>query len=135
MTLSNRIGARKLLGDDQAGLGGQLAVGRASAPKPTQALAGEPDVSATPHIGNLTPAAVEHQALDAAWQIGNWRRAGCLRVRWMQSMRRGCGGDSNTQDHPNPADRRARLRLMRQPISSRSRPYAALHSRDSTGQN
>ncbi len=53
--------------------GGHLAgcamdVGRAPDQMPTPALAAHPKVIATPHIGGLTPPAIEHQALETVAQ-------------------------------------------------------------------
>ena len=47
-----------------------LDVGRAPDQMPTLALAIHPRVVATPHIGGLTPAAAEHQALETVHQLG-----------------------------------------------------------------
>ena len=44
-------------------------VGRAPDQMPTPSLAAHPRVIATPHIGGLTPAAIEHQAMDTVAQI------------------------------------------------------------------
>ncbi|MDB5372759.1 MAG: hydroxyacid dehydrogenase [Belnapia sp.] len=44
-------------------------VGRAPDQMPTPALAAHPKVIATPHIGGLTPAAIEHQAFDTVRQV------------------------------------------------------------------
>jgi len=54
--------------------GGHLAgcamdVGRAPDQMPSPALAGHARVIATPHIGGLTPPAVEHQALETVAQL------------------------------------------------------------------
>lgn len=46
-----------------------LDVGRAPDQMPTPALARHPRVLATPHIGGLTPGAVEHQALETVEQV------------------------------------------------------------------
>lgn len=43
-------------------------VGRAADQMPSPALASRPDVIATPHIGGVTPEAIEHQALDTVAQ-------------------------------------------------------------------
>ena len=43
-------------------------VGRAADQMPTPALAAHPKVIATPHIGGLTPPAIEHQALETVAQ-------------------------------------------------------------------
>lgn len=43
-------------------------VGRAPDQMPTPALAAHPKVVATPHIGGLTPEAIEHQALETVQQ-------------------------------------------------------------------
>jgi len=51
--------------------GAAMDVGRAPDQKPTPALAGRPDVIATPHIGGLTPEAAEHQAFDTVRQVGD----------------------------------------------------------------
>jgi len=57
---------------DAGRLGGAaMDVGRAPDQKPTPALAGRPDVVATPHIGGLTPEAAEHQAFDTVRQVGD----------------------------------------------------------------
>ncbi|MBL6076834.1 hydroxyacid dehydrogenase [Belnapia sp. T18] len=53
---------------------GQLAgcamdVGRAPDQMPTPELAAHPKVIATPHVGGLTPAAIEHQAFDTVRQV------------------------------------------------------------------
>ena len=45
-----------------------LDVGRAPDQKPAPELATHPKVIATPHIGGLTPQAVEHQALETVEQ-------------------------------------------------------------------
>ena len=45
-----------------------LDVGRAPDQMPTPALAAHPKVIATPHIGGLTPPAIEHQALETVAQ-------------------------------------------------------------------
>lgn len=44
-------------------------VGRAPDQMPTPALAAHPKVIATPHIGGLTPEAIEHQAFDTVRQV------------------------------------------------------------------
>ena len=49
--------------------GAALDVGRAPDQMPTPALARLPGVIATPHIGGLTPSAIEHQALDTVGQV------------------------------------------------------------------
>ncbi len=49
--------------------GAALDVGRAPDQKPIPALAGRPDVVATPHIGGLTLEAAEHQAFDTVRQV------------------------------------------------------------------
>jgi D-3-phosphoglycerate dehydrogenase len=46
-----------------------LDVGRADDQMPSPALARHPRVIATPHIGGLTPAAIEHQALEVVGQV------------------------------------------------------------------
>ncbi|SDD78254.1 NAD(P)-dependent oxidoreductase [Belnapia rosea] len=46
-----------------------LDVGRAPDQMPMPALAAHPRVVATPHIGGLTPAAIEHQAFDTVRQV------------------------------------------------------------------
>ncbi len=46
-----------------------LDVGRAPDQMPTPAVARHPRVVATPHIGGLTPPAIEHQALETVAQI------------------------------------------------------------------
>jgi len=48
--------------------GAALDVGRAPDQMPTAELASRADVVATPHIGGLTPSAVEHQAFDTVEQ-------------------------------------------------------------------
>jgi D-3-phosphoglycerate dehydrogenase len=49
--------------------GAALDVGRAADQMPTPALARLAGVIATPHIGGLTPPAIEHQALDTVGQV------------------------------------------------------------------
>jgi D-3-phosphoglycerate dehydrogenase len=44
-------------------------VGRAPDQMPSPALARHPRVIATPHIGGLTPRAVEHQSLETVAQL------------------------------------------------------------------
>jgi D-3-phosphoglycerate dehydrogenase len=46
-----------------------LDVGRATDQMPTPALAAHPKVIATPHVGGLTPQAIEHQALETVSQV------------------------------------------------------------------
>jgi D-3-phosphoglycerate dehydrogenase len=55
--------------DDGTLAGCALDVGRAPDQMPTPALARHPRVIATPHVGGLTPAAIEHQALETADQV------------------------------------------------------------------
>ena len=54
-----------------------LDVGRAPDQMPSPALAAHPRVIATPHIGGLTPPAVEHQALETVAQLAGCWRAVC----------------------------------------------------------
>jgi D-3-phosphoglycerate dehydrogenase len=49
--------------------GAAMDVGNAPDQMPEPRLAVRPDVIATPHIGGLTPAAAEHQAMDTVRQI------------------------------------------------------------------
>ena len=49
--------------------GAAMDVGRAPDQMPSPALAGLPNVIATPHIGGLTPAASESQAMDTVHQV------------------------------------------------------------------
>jgi D-3-phosphoglycerate dehydrogenase / 2-oxoglutarate reductase len=49
--------------------GAAMDVGRALDQMPTPALAKFPNVIATPHIGGLTPQAIEHQALETVRQV------------------------------------------------------------------
>ncbi|MBL8286802.1 MAG: hydroxyacid dehydrogenase [Rubrivivax sp.] len=56
-----------------------LDVGRAPDQMPSPALAAHPLVIATPHIGGLTPAAVEHQALETVAQLAELLRGGMPR--------------------------------------------------------
>lgn len=51
-------------------------VGRAPDQMPSPALARHPRVVATPHIGGLTPPAVEHQALETVAQLTELLRGG-----------------------------------------------------------
>ncbi len=48
-----------------------LDVGRAPDQMPSMALARHPRVLATPHIGGLTPQAIEHQALETVRQVSD----------------------------------------------------------------
>lgn len=49
--------------------GAALDVGRGADQMPTPALARRADVIATPHVGGLTPQAIEHQALETVAQV------------------------------------------------------------------
>jgi D-3-phosphoglycerate dehydrogenase / 2-oxoglutarate reductase len=49
--------------------GAAMDVGRAPDQMPSPALASRADVVATPHVGGLTPAAIEHQAFDTVEQV------------------------------------------------------------------
>ncbi|MCP5151960.1 MAG: hydroxyacid dehydrogenase [Ectothiorhodospiraceae bacterium] len=49
--------------------GATMDVGRDPDQMPTRAIASRPDVIATPHIGGLTPPAIEHQALETVAQV------------------------------------------------------------------
>ncbi|QCK84904.1 hydroxyacid dehydrogenase [Phreatobacter aquaticus] len=49
--------------------GAAMDVGRAPDQKPSLFLAERPDVIAAPHVGGLTPAAIEHQAFDTVEQV------------------------------------------------------------------
>jgi D-3-phosphoglycerate dehydrogenase len=49
--------------------GAALDVGRAADQMPSPELARLPNVIATPHIGGLTPAAVQHQAMETTRQV------------------------------------------------------------------
>ena len=48
-----------------------LDVGRAPDQKPSPHLARRPDVIASPHIGGLTPQALDHQALETVRQAAS----------------------------------------------------------------
>lgn len=62
---------------DSGRLGGcALDVGRAPDQMPSMQLAQHPLVVATPHIGGLTPAAAEHQALETVAQLAELMRGG-----------------------------------------------------------
>ncbi|HJQ58710.1 MAG TPA: NAD(P)-dependent oxidoreductase [Vineibacter sp.] len=54
--------------DERRIAGAAMDVGRAPDQMPTPTLARRPDVIATPHIGGLTPPAIEHQALESVRQ-------------------------------------------------------------------
>jgi D-3-phosphoglycerate dehydrogenase len=76
-----------------------LDVGRAADQMPTPSLAAHPRVIATPHIGGLTPAAIEHQAIETVQQVSdivagrmpvgavNGKQAHRLRARFGKSGR------------------------------------------------
>jgi D-3-phosphoglycerate dehydrogenase / 2-oxoglutarate reductase len=49
--------------------GAAMDVGRAPDQMPSPALAQLPNVIATPHIGGLTPQAIEHQAMETVRQV------------------------------------------------------------------
>jgi D-3-phosphoglycerate dehydrogenase / 2-oxoglutarate reductase len=49
--------------------GAAMDVGRAPDQMPTPELANQPNVIATPHIGGLTPQAIEHQAMETVRQV------------------------------------------------------------------
>lgn len=69
--------AALMLSLDSGHLGGcALDVGRAPDQMPSPALARHPRVVATPHIGGLTPAAAEHQALETVAQLSALLRGG-----------------------------------------------------------
>jgi D-3-phosphoglycerate dehydrogenase / 2-oxoglutarate reductase len=51
--------------------GAAMDVGRAPDQMPTSELARLPNVIATPHIGGLTPQAIEHQALETVRQVAS----------------------------------------------------------------
>ena len=51
--------------------GAAMDVGRAPDQKPDPLLAAHPKIVATPHIGGLTPEAVEHQAFDTVRQVAD----------------------------------------------------------------
>ena len=51
--------------------GAALDVGRAPDQMPSLHLARRRDVIATPHVGGLTPQAIEHQAFDTVTQVGD----------------------------------------------------------------
>ena len=55
--------------DDGPLAGVAMDVGRAPDQMPTPALAAHPKVVATPHVGGLTPSAIEHQAFDTVRQV------------------------------------------------------------------
>lgn len=55
--------------DDGRLAGCALDVGRAPDDMPTPSLAAHPKVIATPHVGGLTPQAVDHQALETVAQV------------------------------------------------------------------
>lgn len=49
--------------------GAAMDVGRAADQRPSLALSRRPDVVAAPHIGGMTPEAMEHQAMDTVKQV------------------------------------------------------------------
>lgn len=49
--------------------GAAMDVGRAPDQRPSAFLAHRPDVIATPHVGGMTPEAMEHQAMDTVNQV------------------------------------------------------------------
>jgi len=51
--------------------GAAMDVGRAPDQMPTPELAKLPNVIATPHVGGLTPQAIEHQALETVRQVAS----------------------------------------------------------------
>jgi D-3-phosphoglycerate dehydrogenase len=54
--------------------GAAMDVGSAPDQRPNPALAARADVVATPHIGGMTPEAMEHQAMDTVRQIASLAR-------------------------------------------------------------
>jgi D-3-phosphoglycerate dehydrogenase len=52
-------------------VGAAIDVGRAPDQMPSPALASRSDVIATPHVGGLTPEAIEHQAFDTVRQVAD----------------------------------------------------------------
>jgi D-3-phosphoglycerate dehydrogenase / 2-oxoglutarate reductase len=55
--------------DDGQLSGAAMDVGRAQDQRPSAFLAQRPDVIAAPHIGGMTPEAMEHQAMDTVHQV------------------------------------------------------------------
>jgi D-3-phosphoglycerate dehydrogenase len=55
--------------DEKRIAGAAMDVGRAPDQMPSPELAARPDVIATPHTAGLTPAAIEHQALETVRQV------------------------------------------------------------------
>lgn len=55
--------------DERRIAGAAIDVGRAADQMPSPGLAARADVIATPHIGGLTPPAIEHQALETVRQV------------------------------------------------------------------
>jgi D-3-phosphoglycerate dehydrogenase len=55
--------------DEKRVAGAAMDVGRAPDQMPSPELAARPDVIATPHTAGLTPAAIEHQALETVRQV------------------------------------------------------------------
>ena len=88
----NLVDEAALLHALQAGqiAGCALDVGRAPDQMPSPALARHPRVLATPHIGGLTPEAIEHQALEVVQQVSDLVRgrvpAGALNAQHAQRL-------------------------------------------------
>jgi D-3-phosphoglycerate dehydrogenase / 2-oxoglutarate reductase len=61
--------------------GAAMDVGRAPDQRPSAFLARRPDVVAAPHIGGMTPEAMEHQAMDTVRQVAALARGECRRTR------------------------------------------------------
>ncbi|MEO7854583.1 MAG: hydroxyacid dehydrogenase, partial [Rubrivivax sp.] len=69
-----------------------LDVGRAPDQMPSPALSRHPLVVATPHVGGLTPQAIEHQALETVAQVAEILQgrapAGAVNAQHAQRLRR-----------------------------------------------
>jgi D-3-phosphoglycerate dehydrogenase len=81
--------------DEKRIAGAALDVGRAPDQMPSPHLARRPDVVATPHIGGLTPPAIQGQALETVAQVGEIVRGrapeGSVNAERAQRLRRFAG--------------------------------------------
>ena len=112
---------------------------------PTPALARRPDVIATPHVGGLTPQAIEHQALETVAQVAeivkgrapkgavNTDKATRLgEARMKTVLITGAAGDVGTHLRRELAGR-YRLRLSDLQADHRPRPRARIRARRHRG--
>jgi D-3-phosphoglycerate dehydrogenase len=84
-----------------------LDVGRAPDQMPSPALARHPRVIATPHIGGLTPEAIEHQAMETVRQVSDIVQGrmpvGAVNPTSATRLHAWTGARGQTTQEPNPS--------------------------------